>query len=167
MAGWDDTMFGNLPTPMAPTGQGPWDPNAPPSWQDPVTGSGSPFPDVRNVRPPPMPQGYPQGYTPPNPQPYVNAQNMPMPNWMSPELQRLVQSRGATAEGQTFPSTRPPVNEPWGYENPHVADINRLFKDRIMMNAPTSQSMSQGGMSWPEIQKWMKAGGYFAGQQNI
>lgn len=161
MAGWDDTMFGNLPTPMAPAGRGPWDPNAPSTWQDDITGS--PFPNVGAVRPP-MPQGYPQGYMPANPQTYVNAQNMPMPNWMSPELQRLIQSRGATAEGQTLPSTRSPVNEPWGYENPHVADINRLFKDRIISNSPTGQSL---GQSWPQVQQWMKAGGYVPGQQDI
>lgn len=131
----------SLPLPIAGQ-QGPWDPNAPPDWRDPPPGMpASPFPDVRGLHPP-MPQGYPRGYTPPNPQPYLNAQAMPMPSWMSPTLQRYIQSRPTFAEGERPGPQVGIAGEPWGpgtppvqaepySPTPQIEDIQRLFGQGI------------------------------------
>ena len=68
-----------------------------------------------------------------------------LPNWLPSNVQNYMRSNPSYAEGQKQPSGRV-TDEPWGQTtDPQMADIQRLFREHIMKNAPTSNALGGVG----------------------
>jgi hypothetical protein len=85
---------------------------------------------------------------------------------LPPAVSRSIVNQPSTAEGQVAPSTRPPMDEPWGYSNPQADDIKRLFQGRVRQNAPTQAGPNQ---QWSNqlkgLMKLPQFGGFTGGDE--
>jgi hypothetical protein len=91
-------------------------------------------------------------------QPYA-----PLPSWVPPNVQNYINQAPSYNEGERQPPTPPIMLGPIS-PTPQIDDIQRLFHNRIMQNAPTNQ-----GFSAEQYRNLMKLPGFagFAGGDEI
>jgi hypothetical protein len=90
----------------------------------------------------------------------------PLPSWLPQNVQNYINTQPSYGEGERQ-SLQPPSitrgDEPYD-QTPQIADVQRLFRNRITKNAPTS-----GGFTSQQLKNLMQMPGFsgFAGGDEI
>lgn len=97
------------------------------------------------------------------PLPLTPQSGLPLPSWIPPNVQNYINQRPSFAEGQRQTMLPPPNitgGEPYS-PTPQIADIQRLFQRRALLNSPTSNPISG------KFLRDITLGGHLAGGSEI